>query len=85
MNLTLVIAVYAAIALAWFLARTRYGRAIRASAANPDAAALAPALQVNVAGPRGEGGGEQRHADPAEYRVHFESPRGKVCWMLSGL
>jgi ABC-type branched-subunit amino acid transport system ATPase component/ABC-type branched-subunit amino acid transport system permease subunit len=28
-------------ALAWFLARTRYGRAIRASAANPDAAALA--------------------------------------------
>ena len=28
-------------ALAWFLARTRYGHAIRASAANPDAAALA--------------------------------------------
>ena len=29
------------IALSWFLARTRYGRAIRAAAANPDAAALA--------------------------------------------
>ena len=29
------------VALAWFLSRTRYGRAIRASAANPDAAALA--------------------------------------------